>query len=76
MIAGNGRRRRGIAGGRVIGKTDDLGMEIAERPVSVADLYATIYRCFGVNPDKKYPGPEARPTRILEGGEVVKELLA
>src|SRR5262245_19436961 len=65
----------GIAGGRVIGKTDELGMEIKERPVSVADLYATIYHCFGVNPDKKYAGPGSRPTKILEGGDMVKELL-
>lgn len=65
----------GIAAGRVIGRTDELGQEIAERPVSVSDLYATIYRCFGVNPEKKYMGPGARPTKILEGGDVVQELL-
>ena len=51
-------------------------MEIVERPVSVADFYATIYKCFGVNPDKKYMGPGARPTKILDDDEVVKELLA
>jgi hypothetical protein len=66
----------GIAGGRVIGKTNENGTDITERPVSVADFYATIYKCFGVNPDKKYMGPGSRPTRILEGGDVVKELLA
>jgi hypothetical protein len=65
----------GIAGGRVVGKTDDLGMEIKERPVSVGDLYSTIYHCFGVNPDKKYTGPGSRPMKILEDGDVVKELL-
>ena len=66
----------GIAGGRVVGKTNADGTDIAERPVSVADFYATIYKCFGVNPDKKYMGPGSRPTRILEGGDVVKELLS
>ena len=59
----------------MIGKTDELGMDIKERPVSVGDLYATIYHCFGVNPDKKYNGPGSRPTKILEAGDVVKELL-
>jgi hypothetical protein len=29
-----------------------------------------------VNTEKKYMGPGARPTKILEGGDVVKELLA
>ena len=66
----------GIAGGRVVGKTNADGTDIAERPVSVADFYATIYKCFGVNPDKKYMGPGSRPTKILDGGEVVKELLS
>src|SRR5688572_11449283 len=66
----------GIGAGRVIGKTDELGMEIAERPVSVGDLFATIYKCFGVNTDKKYMSPGARPMKILEEGEIVKELLA
>lgn len=65
----------GIAPGRVIGRTDDRGMEIVERPVGVLDLFSTIYRCFGVNPEKKYMGPGARPTKILEGGDVVSELL-
>ncbi len=63
----------GIQGGRCIGETDEQGMSIKQRPVSVADLYATVYRCFGIDPAKevvKVP----RPMRILDGGEAVKEL--
>jgi hypothetical protein len=64
----------GIAGGRVVGRTDRLGTDIEDRPVSVGDLYATIYRAFGVNPAKEHLSGGGRPIRILEGGEPVREL--
>ena len=66
----------GIAGGRVIGRTDAAGMEPAERPVSVQDLFATIYGQLGVDARKKFMTPGGRPIKALEGGEPVKELLA
>jgi hypothetical protein len=64
----------GIAGGRAIGRTNDLGTDIEARPVSVPDLFATLYQAFGVDPEKKYLTPGARPLKILDGGEAVKEL--
>ncbi|MBV8878534.1 MAG: DUF1501 domain-containing protein, partial [Planctomycetaceae bacterium] len=64
----------GIAGGRVIGRTNEFGLEIEDRPVGIPDLYATLYHAFGVDTDKKYLTPGARPLKILDGGEVVKEL--
>jgi uncharacterized protein (DUF1501 family) len=66
----------GLAGGRVIGRTNGLGTEPQERPVSVQDLFATLYGQLGVDPSKKYMTPVGRPIRILEGGEPVKEILA
>ena len=66
----------GIAGGRVLGKTNATGMEAQDRPVSVQDLFATIYGQLGVDPSKKYLTPNGRPVKILEGGDPIKELLA
>ncbi len=66
----------GIAGGRVVGRTNALGTEPADRPVSVQDLFATIYGRLGVDPQKKYTTPAGRPVRVLDGGEAVKELLS
>jgi hypothetical protein len=63
----------GIQGGRVVGRTDESGAEITERPVSVGDFYATIYRCFGIDGSKKLPAG-VRPMKILESGDPVKEL--
>jgi hypothetical protein len=66
----------GIAGGRVVGRTNALGLEPVERPVSVQDLFATIYGRLGVDVNRKYDTPVGRPIRALDGGEPVKELLS
>jgi len=66
----------GTAGGRVLGRTNALGTETQDRPVSVQDLFATIYGQLGVDPSKKYQTPSGRPVKILGGGDPVKELLA
>ena len=65
----------GIRGGRVVGKTDALGIEVKERPVSVADLYTTVYSCLGIEPQKEYRSDTGRPIKILAEGEPVRELL-
>jgi hypothetical protein len=62
----------GLAGGRVVGETD--GMEIKDRPVSVQDLFCTLYRQFGINPHRERTTGGGRPLRLVEGGAPVKEL--
>jgi uncharacterized protein (DUF1501 family) len=61
----------GLAGGRVIGKTD--GREIQDRPVTVPDFFATLYRAMGINPAKENTAA-GRPLKIVDGGVPVKEL--
>lgn len=65
----------GIQGGRVVGRTNDKGTDVAERPVSVADLFATIYDRLGIDTNRKMITPEGRPVKYLEHGEIVKELV-
>lgn len=64
----------GIRGGRAVGETDDLGMEIRRRPVSVEDLYATFFSCLGIDPAKEGKTDLGRPVRLLDGGKPVDEL--
>lgn len=64
----------GVAGGRVIGATDAGGFEVKQRPVQVQDLFATIFRCFGLNPKKTYRTPNGRPIKLVENGKPVDEL--
>lgn len=68
LLAGGGLKL-----GQVIGSTDELGKKIVERPVSVADLHATIHAALGIDPAKElYAGD--RPVPITDQGQVVREL--
>lgn len=64
----------GVAGGRVIGESDKIGLEVKDRPVTVPDLFASIFQSFGFDPQKKYQTGEGRPIKLVEKGVVVKEL--
>ncbi len=67
----------GIKGGQVIGKTDELGWNIAEDPIHINDLHATLLHLFGMDHLKlsyKFQGRDFRLTDVA--GKVVKKLLA
>ncbi len=66
----------GIRGGQAIGKTSPDAMTVADRPVSVADLYATICAALGVDYKKENISPEGRPIPLVDrGGAPIKELV-
>lgn len=64
----------GIRGGMTYGKTDDFSYNVAEKPVTVHDLHATILHCLGIDHqrltyrsqglDFKLTGVE--PSRVLQ----------
>jgi hypothetical protein len=66
----------GIKGGQVIGSSDEDGFEPKDRPVKVPDLHATVCHALGINPAKEIMTPLQRPMKLVDGGEVVKELFA
>jgi uncharacterized protein (DUF1501 family) len=72
MVAAGG----GIRGGQVIGQTDADGMEITARPVTVPDLFRTFAGLLGVNADTVRVAPSGRPIKTVDGGQVVRELVA
>jgi hypothetical protein len=65
----------GVAGGVVVGKTDKQAGEPTDRPVTIEDFAATVYKILGVNFDKEYRA-NGRPVRIVKDGVPVKEVLA
>jgi hypothetical protein len=66
----------GIKGGQAIGRTSPSGEEVADRPVAVADLYATICRGLGVDHTKQNISPEGRPIGLVDsGGTPIAELV-
>jgi hypothetical protein len=66
----------GIQGGRVVGASDKDGVEVKERPVTIPDLFATIYSAVGVDYKKKNVSPLGRPIQLADNGVPVKELLS
>lgn len=64
----------GVRGGHVIGATDKEGVEVAERPVSVPDLFCTFCKALGINPRKENESNVGRPLPIVETGKAVDEL--
>jgi hypothetical protein len=65
----------GIPGGLVLGKTDSRGDEPAQRPVTPADLAATLYTRLGIDPRHQFETPDGRPVRLVDGGNVPRELM-
>jgi uncharacterized protein (DUF1501 family) len=66
----------GIKAGIVYGKTDDYGYSVAQDPVHVHDLNATILHCFGIDHTKltfKFQGRYYRITDVE--GQVAKPVL-
>jgi len=58
----------GVQGGRVVGRSDAIGGEPAERPVEPAEVVATIYHSLGLNLETRLPGPQGRPFPIVDYG--------
>jgi hypothetical protein len=48
---------------------------VTDRPVTVNDLFHTIYSTLGINADQENMSHIGRPIKLVDGGEVVRELL-
>jgi hypothetical protein len=67
----------GIKGGQVIGKTDDLCMNIVEDKIHVHDLQATLLHCLGLDHTRLTYHHMGRDFRLTDvAGSVVDKMLA
>ena len=65
----------GVKGGRVVGKSDEIGAYPVERPVKPSEVVATIYHSLGLNLETHLPGPQARPFPLVDyGTQPIREL--
>ena len=67
----------GVKAGHVHGTTDEFGYNVAEQPVHVHDLNATLLHCLGVDHERltyRHAGRDFRLTDVA--GNVVHDLLA
>ena len=67
----------GIAAGKIVGKTDEIGLKPVEDKLHVHDLQATILHCLGFDHEKLTYRHQGRDFRLTDvGGRVFDKLLA
>jgi hypothetical protein len=69
LVSGGGMRT-----GQVIGATNSKGEEPVSRPLTPNDLWASVYKHLGVNPEHTFPDHGGRPMTILPFGEPIHEI--
>ena len=76
LVLGGG----GLRGGQVVGASDERGAYVAERRVTMGDMFATVYKAFGIDFTKTYMHPIGRPVKIANSiddktGVPIQELI-
>ena len=66
----------GIRGGSVVGESDRQAAYVKDRPISPADVVATIYDRLGIDPDMFVYDRARRPIAAAQGGRAISEILA
>ena len=69
LLAGGGMKM-----GQVIGSTNDKGERPRDRKLHPNDVWATVYRNLGVDPQQTFVNNAGRPTSILPHGRPIGEL--
>ncbi|HKI33219.1 MAG TPA: DUF1501 domain-containing protein [Gemmataceae bacterium] len=62
----------GVKGGQVIGSSDATGGEPKDRPVSPAEVAATVYHALDLDPTTCLPGPDGRPLPLVDAAPVAE----
>ncbi|HUG67547.1 MAG TPA: DUF1501 domain-containing protein [Pirellulaceae bacterium] len=65
----------GIRGGTVYGESDAQAAYVKDRPVSTADICATIYECLGIPAETRVPDRTGRPVEISHGGNPIRDIM-
>jgi hypothetical protein len=69
-LAGGGFKK-----GQIYGSSDATASEPNQDPLTVENLATTVYHQLGIVADKELMAPGDRPIEIVDGGEVVSDLL-
>jgi hypothetical protein len=64
----------GIKGGYVHGASDAVGEQVAEKPVTMPDLNATIAQSLGIDPEHVELSPSGRPFTVADKGRPILDL--
>jgi hypothetical protein len=58
----------GVKGGQVVGASDEIGAYPKDRPVTPAEVAASVYHALGMNLHHELPGPQGRPIPLVDNG--------
>ncbi len=70
MVAGGGLKM-----GQVVGASNANGERPKDRPITVPQVLATVYKAIGIDPGQTFPAGNGRPVYVLDDRELVRELL-
>ena len=71
LVAGGGLKM-----GQYIGETDSRGERPKTRPYTPQNLFATLYRTLGIDPESTIADANGRPMYLLDDREPIAELLS
>jgi uncharacterized protein (DUF1501 family) len=64
----------GVYGGQVVGSSDRIGSEPRDRPVTPAEVAATIYHALGIDARTFIPGADGQPTPLITASPIAELL--
>ncbi|MFO0945206.1 MAG: DUF1501 domain-containing protein, partial [Planctomycetota bacterium] len=62
-------------GGQIVGSTDRLGERPKDRPLTPANIHATLYKILGIDPTIHFLDHAGRPVPVLDDREPIGELI-
>ena len=65
----------GLPKGLALGRSDSRAEGPADRPITPADLAATVFTTLGIDPSHRFETPDGQPIRVVDKGEAIKELV-
>jgi hypothetical protein len=65
----------GVKKGNIVGSSDRQGAFVRTRPVDPKDILRTVYHLLGVDADRTIPDRQSRPIPLVNGGQIVPEIL-
>jgi uncharacterized protein (DUF1501 family) len=63
VVVGGG----GIRGGQIYGSTSEDGMDVKDKPCSIGDLFATVFKGLALDPTTQVRDNIGRPLAIADG---------
>jgi uncharacterized protein (DUF1501 family) len=62
----------GVCGGQVIGASDSIGAEPKDRPVTPAEIAASVYRGLGLDPTTQLVGPDSSSIPLADAAPIAE----